>query len=80
MYTEGSVPLCVMTHDKRDRSALPLATEGTQEMTASFFLPQRGERKKSSPHFAVQRGHTDLLPPTYESYAKLKVIMYCINV
>ncbi len=45
MYTEGSVPLCVMTHDKRDRSALPLATEGTQEMTASFFLPQRGERK-----------------------------------
>ena len=51
MYTEGSVPLCVMTHDKRDRSALPLATEGTQEMTASFFLPQQGERKNAATMF-----------------------------
>ena len=26
-----------MTHDNHDRSALPLATEGTQEMTVSFL-------------------------------------------
>ena len=25
-----------MTHDNYDRSALPLATEGTQEMTVSY--------------------------------------------
>ena len=29
-----------MTHDNYDRSAMPLATEGTQEMTASFHIKE----------------------------------------